>query len=225
MPLNQAQRLSLAEVLAKVPDDRKGNTQFRMGAVLSIIAMALLSGCYLISQIVRFGNRLTQVQRVELGLPRKRKKKFYRAPCYDVYYKLLRRIDPDQFAEALNGWLKQNRGTLPGALAIDGKMIRDRIGTVTLADHENGVPVAMNLMSEKEGEGQRCEMKSAQALLENTPALDGQIITADPLHAQKQTAQIIVEKGGDYLFQIKGNRPKLLEHAQKTFQDTPFLST
>ena len=180
MPLNKVQRRSLFQVLEQVPDSRKENTQFGIGMVLSIVAMALLSGCWCISQIVRFGNRLTQAQRVELGLPRKRKSKFYRAPCYDVYYKLLRRIDPDQFAGVLNGWLEQNRGTLPGALAIDGRMIRNIIGVVTLADHEQGVAQAMTLMSEKEG---------------------------------------------DYLFQIKGNRPKLLEHAQKTFQDTPFLPT
>lgn len=223
MPLNHGQRRSLSEALTQIHDARKENTQFKVGVVLGIVAMALLSGCWLISQMVRFGNRLTQAQRAQWGLPRRKKTCFYRVPCYDVYYQLLRRIDPEQFAGILNGWLEQNRGALPGALAIDGKMIRDRIGTVTLADHENGVPIAMSLMSEKEGEGERCEMKSAQALLEKIPVLDGQIITADPLHAQKLTAQIIVEKGGDYLFQIKGNRPKLLEHARKTLRNSPFL--
>ena len=223
MPLNQAQCRSLCEALGEAPDSRKKNSQFGVAAILSIVAMALLSGCYQISQMVRFGNRLTQAQRIRMGLPRKRKTQFYRVPCYDVYYKLLRRIDPDLFAGILNGWLEQNRDTLPSALALDGKMIGDVVGTVTLADHESGVARAMTVMSEKKGEGPRCEMKSAQALLENAPPLDDQIITADPLHAQKLTAQIIVEKGGDYLFQIKGNRPKLLQHARKTFQDTPFL--
>jgi len=36
-----------------------------------------------------------------------------------------------------------------------------------------------------------------------------------------------VEKGGDYLFQIKGNQPHLLQQAQglDALQDTPFLPT
>jgi hypothetical protein len=225
MPLNDVQRRSLYEVLSRVPDSRESNSQFTMGAILSIVAMGLLSGCYQITQITRFGHRLTQAQRAKLGLPRRRKTRFYRTPCYDVYYQGLKRTDPDGFAQILSGWLEENRDTLPGALALDGKMIRKVVGTVTLADHEQGVPRSMILMSEKEGEGDRCEMKSAQKLLEEMPSLNGQIITADPLHAQKLTAQIIVEKGGDYLFQIKGNRPKLLEHAQKTFKTTPFLST
>ena len=40
-------------------------------------------------------------------------------------------------------------------------------------------------------------------------------------------ARVIVEKGGEYLFQIKGNQPNLLNAAQglDALQDTPFLPT
>jgi hypothetical protein len=223
MPLKEAQRRSLVQALAEVPDPRKENTQFSVGVVLSVVAMALLCGYWQIAQIVRFGNRLTQIQRAQLGLPRKRKTRFYRVPCYDVYYQLLRRIDPDHFARVLNGWLQQHRDTLPSALAIDGKMIGNVIGTVTLAEHEQGDARAMSIMNEKEGEGQCCEMKSAQRLLESLPSLDHQIITADALHTQKLTAQIIVENGGDYLLQIKGNQPTLLDHARRCLRQTPFF--
>jgi predicted transposase YbfD/YdcC len=51
-------------------------------------------------------------------------------------------------------------------------------------------------------------------LLETLPALDGKIVTADALHCQKATARPIVEKGGEYLLQIKGNQPGLLAQAQ-----------
>jgi len=53
------------------------------------------------------------------------------------------------------------------------------------------------------------------------------MITADPLHCQRKLGRAIVEKGGDYLLQIKGNQPHLLKKAQglDTLQDTPFLST
>jgi hypothetical protein len=50
--------------------------------------------------------------------------------------------------------------------------------------------------------------------LSGLPALDDKIVTADALHCQKATARIIVEKGGDYLLQIKGNQPKLLAQAE-----------
>ena len=74
---------------------RAANREFHIGAVLSIVAMALLSGQRDISQIMRFGWRLTQAQRKSLGLPRKDAKKFYRVPGYKVYYNLLSKLNPD----------------------------------------------------------------------------------------------------------------------------------
>ena len=56
--------------------------------------------------------------------------------------------------------------------------------------------------------------KLSLALFESLPALDGKLITADPLHCQRKTARVIVEKGGDCLLQIKGNQPHLLQQAQ-----------
>jgi predicted transposase YbfD/YdcC len=55
------------------------------------------------------------------------------------------------------------------------------------------------------------------------PSLEGKTVTADPLHCQKETARIIVEKGGEYFLQIKGNQPKLLEHARTQASGTPLL--
>jgi predicted transposase YbfD/YdcC len=70
-------------------------------------------------------------------------------------------------------------------------------------------------------------LTAATALLEKLPALDGRLITADPLHNQRKHARTIVEKGGDYLFQIKENQPRLFKQAQglDALHDTPFLPT
>jgi hypothetical protein len=105
-------------------------------------------------------------------------------------------------------------------------MIRDRIGVLTLAEHEDGAPQALAIYDQKEGT-ERCELSAAEALLEKLPALDGKIITADPLHCQRKHARVIVEKGGEYLLQIKGNQPKLHEKAKGlgVLADTPFLKT
>jgi hypothetical protein len=103
-------------------------------------------------------------------------------------------------------------------------MIRDHIGLLTLAQHEDGAPQALAIYDQKEGTP-RCEQTAAAALLAKLPALDGKIITADPLHCQRKTAARIVEKGGDYLLQVKGNQPNLLKQAQGLdgLKDTPFL--
>jgi len=105
-------------------------------------------------------------------------------------------------------------------------MIRDRIGLLTLAQHEDGTPQALAVYDQKEGTP-RCELTAATALLEKLPALDGKLVTADPLHCQRQTARTVVEKGGDYLLQIKANQPRLFKQgrALDRLPDTPFLST
>jgi hypothetical protein len=206
MPLKAAQIESLHERLCGVRDPRAGNRIFHIGALLSIAAMALLSGHRDVAQIHRFGQRLTQAQRKNLGLPRKKGTQFYRAPGYCAYYHLLRLLDPDVLAKALSEWLRAHAGELPGALALDGKMVRDVVGLVCLCDHETGVPHALARISEKQGEGDRCELKAAQRLIRALPDLAGKLVTADALHTQNETARAIVEQGGDFLIQIKANR-------------------
>lgn len=227
LPVNAEQLGSLLDVFRKAPDPRDTNTRYRIGAVLTLIAMALLAGRREIAEITRFATTLTQAQRRRLGLPRRKgTRAFHEVPGYGVFYQVLTRMDPEAFATLLNGWLQSRSGTLPQALALDGKMIRDHIGLLTLAQHEDGAPQAVGVYDQKESTP-RCELTAAAALLEKLPALDGKIITADSLHCQRQHARTIVEKGGDYLLQIKGNQPKLLQQAQglEALKDTPFLPT
>lgn len=227
LPVNAQQLGSLLDVFRQAPDPRDSNTRYRIGPVLTLIAMALLAGRREIAEIARFATTLRPPQRRRMGLPLKKgARRFYEVPGYGVFYQVLTRMDPEAFATLLNGWLQSRAGTLPQALALDGKMIRDHIGLLTLAQHEDGAPQAVAVYDQKEGTP-RCEQTAAVALLEKMPALDGKIITGDPLHCQRHHARTIVEKGGDYLFQIKGNQPNLLKQAQglEGLPDTPFLPT
>jgi hypothetical protein len=226
LPVKAQQLDSLMDVLRKAPDPRASNTVYRTYAVLTVIAMALLAGRREIAEIARFATSLSQPQRRRLGFPRKKgTKAFWQVPSYSVFYQVLTRMDPEAFAKILNDWLQSRAGSLPGALALDGKMIRDHIGLLTLAQHEDGAPVAVAVYDQKEGT-QRCELSAASALLESLPALDGKMITADALHCQRTHAATIVQKGGDYLLQIKANQEHLLKKAQALdrLKDTPFLT-
>lgn len=226
LPVHAEQMGSLLDVFRKAPDPRDSNTRYRIGPVLTIIAMALLAGRREIAEIARFATTLKPAQRRRLGLPRKKgTRAFYEVPGYGVFYQVLTRMDPEAFAARLNDWLQRRAGTLPQALAMDGKMIRNHIGLLTLAQHEDGAPQAVAIYDQKE-DTPRCEQSAAANLLEQLPALDGKMVTADPLHCQRQHARTIAEKGGDYLLQIKGNQPNLLQRAQglDALKDTPFLA-
>jgi hypothetical protein len=207
LPLKELQIESLHQTLCKVRDPRAHNRSFHIGSILSIVAMAIFSGHYNLVQIVRFAGRLRNDQRRLLGLPRFDADSSYRkVPSYKVFYNLLRKLDVDSFAQCLSQWLAQHSGTLPAALALDGKFIRDTVGVVCLVDHETGVPCAMARASQKEGEGEFCELKVAQRMIEQQADLSHALITADPLHCQTRSAQDIVARGGDFLFQAKDNQ-------------------
>ena len=66
-----------------------------------------------------------------------------------------------------------------------------------------------------------------KATLEVLKSLDlkGCTVTADALHCQRNHAATILEKGGDYLLQIKANQENLLKKAQALdgLKSTPFL--
>ena len=188
--------------------------------------MALLAGRREIAEIARFATTLTQPQRRRLSLPLKKGSRgFYKVPGYDVFYQVLTRMDPEAFAALLSSWLRSRAGSLPQALALDGKMIREHIGLLTLAQHEDGAPQSLAVYDQKEGT-ERCEQTAAATLLESLPALEGKLISADPLHCQRKLGQTIVEKGGDYLLQVKGNQPHLLKKTQglDALQDTPLFT-
>ena len=227
LPVKAEQIQSLREVLRQAPDPRDANTRYKIGPVLTVVAMALLAGRREIAEIARFATTLTQPQRRQLALPRKKgTRAFYSVPGYGVFYEVLTRMDPEPFAALLSRWLQERAGLLPQALALDGKMIRNHIGLLTLAQHDDGAPQAIAVYDQKEGT-ERCEQTAAAQLLESLPPLDNKIITADALHCQKEHARAIVEKGGDYLLQIKGNQPTLLKQAEglNAMESTPFLNS
>ena len=225
LPLRKKQIESLHEALCKVPDPRARNRTFHIGSILTIIAMAIFSGHQNLVQIVRFANRLRNDQRKELGLPRFSSDSSYRkVPSYKVFYNLLRKIDIDAFAQCLSHWLAKHSGTLPTALALDGKFIRDTVGVVCLVDHETGTPRAMTKASKKEGQGQDCEIKAAQRMIENESDLSNTLITADALHAQRRMANAIVQRGGEFIVQAKDNQKTVHNLAKKLTKDlSPLL--
>jgi hypothetical protein len=116
---------------------------------------------------------------------------------------------------------REHRGTLPAHLALDGKHIREHLGTiVTLCDIQEQVPVAVRATVEKGGEqsASRALLRSEQvSLLESTASLDN-------LYANPENARLIVqEQGGDYLISLKDNQPTLAAYATAQLAGAPFL--
>ena len=223
LPLNPGHMRSLAEALRATPDPRARNRSFPLGPLLCVIAMALLSGARDIAQIHRFGWRLRPPQRAALGFRRRRGTAVYPMPGYSVYRDVLKALDLEAFARVLTEWLAAHRGNLPTALALDGKMIRETIGVLSLVEVETGVPVALRVMTQKEGDGAHCEKSVARQLVEGMPDAQGALISGDALHTDKPMAHLAVDNGADYLLQVKGNQPTIKARLARRTAATPLL--
>jgi hypothetical protein len=225
MPIKAKQIESLHEALCKVPDPRAKNCVYHIGAILSIVAMGVFSGHKDLKAIMRFAERMTLPQRKKLALPSFEKgSRYKKIPSYTAVYNLLTQLDLDAFSQVLSEWLAQHRGSLPIALAMDGKFIRNTVGLVTLAEHNTGAPVAMIDASQKEGDGDRCELKAAQKMIGKLEDLTNTVITADALNTQKDTARAIVDRGGEYCIQVKDNQKTIRQEAELSAKElAPFL--
>ena len=246
LPVTAAQLQPLAKVLNQVPDPRSKSRQHRIGPLLCLVALGILCGGTNLNAILRHARRLTQAQLRSLGVPGKRHSAnsriwIYRVPDYETFRKLLRDLDLDAFGRVLSAWLGAHRGALPAALALDGKTVRQKLGTIvclrcarpagslaagclpavgSLCDVEQKVPVAVAATTAPGGE-QAC----ARALLRSGEvSLLNATVSLDALYTNHENAGIIVqEKGGDYLVSLKDNQPTVLTHVENQLAGTPFL--
>lgn len=62
------------------------------------------------------------------------------------------------------------------------------------------------------------EILAARALL-TCLDLGGRLVTADAMHCQNETAELILARGGDYLLRLKANRPALHKDVAAHFAD------
>ena len=225
LPLRAAQLESLRDVLREVPDPRALNRKFPCSSLLLLVAMGLLAGRKSLAAIQRYGQFLTQQQRSALGWPSNPAGTFRPAPSYSAIYNLLCKMDPHAFAAALTGWLAAAHGTLPRGLAIDGKYVRNLVLTLCLSEHESGAPAAIAIAApapvseETKKEG---ELTCARRLYATTP-LHGATVTGDALNCEPQSITLVVENGGDVLFQLKANQPTALAHAMAVAAKHPPL--
>ena len=225
LSLKAAQVRSLREVLAGVPDPRKNNRSFPIGSLLSLVAIALLAGCTNLAQIQRYGQFLTHAQRVWLDWPPGKNGKGRRAPSYKALYNLLCKIDPHAYAKELSEWMQTHLGTLPRALALDGKYVRDQVLKLCLSDHDSGAPTAIALADPKprtEDNKTDGELTVSKKLYQNSE-LQGAVVTADALHDKQVIARTIVDQGGDYLLQSKDARRSPMKTAERLDNTSPFF--
>src|SRR5262245_63587346 len=121
----------LFDLLGQIPDPRRAEgKRHPLGAVLSLLVLAMLAGMRGLQGVVDFGRNLPPDVVVALGFTRSK------TLAKSTLSEILRAIDIDAFEAAVSQWL-QVQANQHGwtAIAIDGKSLRGSTGEQLPAVH------------------------------------------------------------------------------------------
>jgi predicted transposase YbfD/YdcC len=206
---------ALTEVFGALRDWRKTQGQrYAIKTVLTVALLAILSGENSLRGIARWA--LSKA----LGL------KARRIPGYETIRTVLRDVDVNESERGLRDWAAQVAAAYEpetwSGLAVDGK---------TLCGSQDGEQGAVHVLSvfchdremvlgQQAVNGKTNEIPVARDLLK-TLGLEGMLITCDALHTQRETAELIVEKGGPIYMVIDDNQPRLKADIALLFDRPP----
>jgi hypothetical protein len=207
---------SFLSILALVPNPRTGNAQRR--GLLDMLVIALAASVCGAESCVDFAELaedwellLREFLSLENGLP-----------SHDTFSRLFRLLDPQAFGRVFEAFLDDLGADGPGVLAIDGKTLRrsfDRAAgrspshVVTAFGSQAQLVIGQRAVPEGGN-----EITAARALLE-TLCLDRVLVTANAVHTRFGTAEIVLRRGGNYLFALKGNPPPKAREVVEYFAD------
>jgi predicted transposase YbfD/YdcC len=205
-----------------LPDPRTGNAKRHdLLEVLTIALTACVCGAESCSDFADFAvdreDLFREFLRLENGVP-----------SHDTFSRIFRLLDPAAFAACFGRFVEDLGAAGEGVLAIDGKTLRrsfeqaacrSPLSVVTAFASATHLVIGQESFRAIDGDS---EILAARALLRCLD-LKGSLVTADAIHCQNETAQVILDRGGDYLLRLKGNRPALHEAVATYFADPDTL--
>lgn len=210
LPLNGHK--GLVGYMQQISDPRaRRGVRHPISTTLAICVLAVICGMRSYRAIGQWASDLSQEQLYRLGAFRSPTSGGFVPPSTGTVRRALMMVSPDALDRAVCAYLEavlQPRGK--GRTAIDGKTLRGSASAtegqrhlVSAVRHGLGIVVAQIGVDGKEN-----EIPAAQRLLECIP-LEDTVVTADAMHTQEKTANMIVRRGGEYLFTVKDNQPSL----------------
>src|SRR5229473_2353934 len=213
----------LIEVFSALPDVRKSRgKRHPLSAILALSCCAMLCGSRSYSAIAAWGRNYGSEIAHAIGFT-------HHTPCASTLHTIFGRLDREVFEATLGIWADSVVAHTPAtpeapevAMAVDGKTLRGSKkqgapGThlLSVLSHRLGLTLEQWAVDAKTN-----EIKAIETVLAHI-VLQGRVLTMDALLTQRQVAQTIVDKGGDYVMIVKDNQPKLKEEIELVFTMPP----
>ena len=187
---------------------------YKLTDILILVICAVLCNMTTLSDIVDFGYERLEFLNKHFNIDK--------IPSKSTISKVLSIIDAEYISFCVVDLMKDLYGMTGEVIAIDGKVIRSTekmkkfnksLHIMTAYMTENGISIGQLSINEKTN-----EIPCMRELL-NIIDIKDKVITADAMHCQKKTLKKIIDNGGDYVIQIKGNQSNTSEDIKLVFED------
>jgi hypothetical protein len=213
-----AEELSVMQAFfGRVPEWRRKIGDFCCAGLVALVMCASLCGVHRGQRdLAAFARTLSSAQLQALGFRKKGRPRRYRPPSETTFYRFLIGVDEAALQQALLAWQEARLGPRPAednVVAADGKALLSSQGVEVVSAY--AVKSGRWMGSERVEETSN-EIPAVQTLLRRVDLREGDTVTTDAEHTQRETAQIIVqERGADYLMCVKANQPGITDTLKK----------
>lgn len=202
-----------------VEDPRsKAHITYKLSDILFMLVTGMLCSCTDLEMIIEFAEEKIDFLKEYTELEK--------IPCISTISNILKIINPVHLELCLYGIfsnvLKTKMKIEEKQICIDGKTI---CSTATMKEYERPMHIITALLADEsislgqiEVESKSNEIPAVKELIELLD-IKGAVLTMDAMHCQKETAELIIDNGGDYVLQLKGNQRKFYEEVYAMFDE------
>jgi predicted transposase YbfD/YdcC len=199
------------DYFADLKDPRQqGKVIYPLAEVLLLCLLAVLAGAETFVDIALFGEKKLHLLRRFLPYANG-------TPPHDRLGEIFAALDAEAFQRCFVSWVSAITKIPAGVIAIDGKTSRrsyskkgasDAIHVVSAFAAQQRLVLGQTKVDEKSNE--IIAIPKLLAML----SLEGAIVTIDAMGCQREIAKQIMDKGGNYIFALKGNQGSLREDVE-----------
>jgi len=206
-----------AACFAGLEDPRTGNAgRHDLLEILAIALCTVLCGGQTAVDMAEFGA-------AKEGFLRRFLKLEHGIPSHDTFSRVFRFLDPEHFRACFITFMARFAEAAQRVIAIDGKTLRHSFDTASATSPLHMVSAwgceQRLVLGQLATDAKSNEITAVPKLLEML-MLKGTIVTVDAMNCQRDIAQRIIGKGGDYVFALKGNQGTLHDDVRR-FLDGP----
>ncbi|MCU0355225.1 MAG: ISAs1 family transposase [Cytophagales bacterium] len=202
----------------EVPDFRLNRRKkHRLVDILAISVCAVVCGANDFEEIATYGRQKIGFLGSFLALPNG-------IPSHDTFNRVFRFLDKERFSESLHRWSKQILSCLEKELthiSVDGKVL---CGTAKAGHKKSGICLVSAWVAEHRlvlGQAKvdsKSNEKTAIPELLGSLDLSDSLVSIDAIACRQKNADLIVNKGGNYLLALKGNNKQIHEQVRERMQ-------